>query len=66
MGLTEEQLNNLAGAPKRTAGDEGTVEERDARDAIALDVYNQAGQASGPPFGMRVARVVPRGTVPLR
>lgn len=63
MGLTQEEMDALARAPKRTAGDEGSVEERDAAQAIQLDVYSKANQCA-PPFGMCIARVAPRGTVP--
>jgi hypothetical protein len=61
MGLTDEELEARAAAPKRTSGDEGTVEERDAKDTIMLDGYTKA--TSKPPYGMRIARVSPRGTV---
>lgn len=62
--MTEEELKALALAPKKTSGDEGSVEERDAKDAIELDIYYKSGQITGPPFGMRIARVSPRGSVP--
>lgn len=57
---------DLKNSPKRVSGDEGTVEERDADDAIQLDIYDRVGKVTGPPYGMRVARCVPRGTVPIR
>jgi hypothetical protein len=60
-GLTSDEVDARAAAPKRTVGDEGTVEERDAKDVIALDGY--AKSPAGPPYGMRMARVEPRGTV---
>jgi hypothetical protein len=61
VGLSDEELDDRVRAPKRVSGDEGTVEERDADQTIQLDVYSKS--ASKPPYGMRLARVAPRGTV---
>ena len=63
MPLTEEQILELALAPKRTTTDEGTVEERDMKDILAA---NEAVAFTNPdrsPWGIRVARTIPRGTV---
>lgn len=61
MPLTEEQLTEAALRPKRTTTDEGTVEEHSLKDLLA--VKNQAGAAETPPWGMRIAKTKPRGTV---
>ena len=64
MALTEEELDALARAPKKVTGDEGSVEERSAKDFIEFNNYREAGKIGGPPYGMRIARVMPMGTVP--
>ena len=61
--LTEEQLAALIATPQKVVGDEGSVEERKADDLIALDRHAANKAASGVPFGMRIARVRPSGTV---
>jgi hypothetical protein len=55
-------FDELAVSPERVTGDEGTVKERNAKDAIELDQYAQAKRVSGPPYGMRMARVKFPGT----
>jgi hypothetical protein len=63
MPLTDEQLTELALAPKRTTTDEGTVEERDIKDILALNTAAVAVNPDRAPWGIRVAQTVPRGTV---
>jgi hypothetical protein len=62
MTLTPEEIAELASAPERVTGDEGTVKERDAKDVIALDQYGQQKTVTVPPYGMRMARVRFPGT----
>lgn len=62
-GMTPEQLNEYLQTPQKVVGDEGSVEERKASELIALDKYIHDKQVTGPPFGMRIATVRPRGTV---
>lgn len=64
MSLESEQIEELATAPKKTVTTEGSVEERPVKDIIAADQY-LAGKTAGNavPWGMRVARVKPGGTV---
>lgn len=63
MPLSDEELTELAAGPKRTTTDEGTVEERSARDIILLDQYSKQAASDAVPWGIRVARTKPRGTV---
>jgi hypothetical protein len=64
MALTPEQIAELALAPKRTTTDEGTVEERDMKDVLAAnDALIRATAPDRVPWGMRIARTKPRGTV---
>ena len=58
---TPEEIAELAMAPKRTTTDEGTVEERDMKDV--LEAVARAETPDVPPWGMRIARTKPRGTV---
>ena len=62
-GVTPEQIAEYAQTPQKVVGDEGSVEERRAGDFIALDRYAQEKQVTGPPHGMRISVVRPRGTV---
>lgn len=63
MPLSEEQIEELASAPKRTRTDEGTVEERSADDLIKLDQYAAQKATNAVPWGMKVARTKPQGPV---
>jgi hypothetical protein len=56
-------LSDLATSPRRTTTDEGTVEERPAEDLIAMDRYLTQKDVTAPPYGMRVARTIPKGPV---
>jgi hypothetical protein len=62
MPIEEDAINELAQAPKRVTGDEGTVEERDIKDVIAADRYEQSKKATRPPYGMRMAQIRSPGT----
>jgi hypothetical protein len=61
MPLTDEQITEAALRPKRTTTDEGTVEEHSLKDLLA--VKNQTAAPETPPWGLRIARTQPRGTV---
>ena len=64
MGLDRTQIEELGTAPKRTTTEEGTIEERDVKDIVMADQYaNQKQAADSVPFGIRVARIKPGGTV---
>jgi hypothetical protein len=63
MAIDDETIKNLAEAPKKTVGDEGSVEERSISELIEADRYLQNKEAIKPPFGLRIARVSPRGTI---
>lgn len=57
-------VDALANAPKRTTTDEGTVEERSVDELVKADQYNQtATAAASVPWGIRIARTRPGGTV---
>lgn len=58
------EIEEAAQAPKKTAGDEGSIEERSIDELIQADRYEQAKQAgaNGPPYGMRKARFKKPGT----
>ena len=59
MGLTPDELDDLARAPKRTRTDEGAVTERDAKDLIAMDGYSKSKNNKKPFFGLRIAQTKP-------
>lgn len=64
MPLSDEELAELASAPRRTTTDEGTVQEHDLDQlAKAQEIMVKQSQPNKVPWGMRVARTVPRGTV---
>lgn len=55
-------FSEVASAPKRARTQEGTIEERSIDELIKADQYEKAAAANAPPWGMRVARIKPRGT----
>lgn len=60
----EIDIRTAANNPKRIRTDEGTVEERTIDDLIKADRYLKTQEAAPTsPFGLRVARTKPPGTV---
>ena len=53
----------LARTPKKVENDEGKIEERSVEELIMADKYTQQSTTSGPPYGMRMARHKPPGTI---
>ncbi len=62
MALTQDEIDELAGAPERVTGDEGTIKERPIKDVIAADQYAHDAAATNIPWGMRMARAKFPGT----
>jgi len=64
MAIEDQDVEDLAKSPLRTQTDEGQVMERPIKELLEADRYVKSGAASaGPPFGMRIARLQPGGTV---
>lgn len=61
--LDPEVIAELATAPKKSETDEGKVEERSMTDIIAADRYLKSKKADTPPYGMRIAKVKPPGSI---
>lgn len=57
MAIDQDKLDELALAPKKVVGDEGSVEERDLDDIIKADKYAASNSTRKPPFGMSMSRV---------
>lgn len=53
----------LAKTPKKTENDEGKIEERSVEELILADKYTQQTTSAGPPYGMKISRTRPPGTV---
>jgi len=64
MSIDSDDINELAQAPKKTTGDDGSIEERPIGEVIEADRYTAGKQAtsSGPPYGMRIGRLKKPGT----
>jgi hypothetical protein len=63
MAIEPTDIEEQAKAPKRTRTDEGVVEERPISELIDADRYNKASQVTNVPWGLKIARVRPGGTV---
>lgn len=64
MTISEDEIEAAGQTPKRTRTDEGTVEERPIDELIKADQYAAGKQSvTGVPWGMRIARTKPGGTV---
>jgi len=64
MAIDPDKIEELAEAPKRTRTDEGTVQERDVSELMDADRYSKTQAAADDvPWGIRVAKVKPRGPV---
>jgi hypothetical protein len=59
------EIEDLARSPKSLRGEEGAVEERSVDEVIKADRYVKASSSAvdSVPFGLRIARTVPGGTV---
>ena len=61
--ITSSEIMDLARSPKKTENDEGKVEERSVAEIILADQYTKQGEVIGPPYGMKISRTMPPGTV---
>lgn len=59
MPLTQQELDDIARAPKRTRTDEGAVTERDIKDLIMADQYSTGANNKKPPHGLRISQTKP-------
>lgn len=60
--MEPKEIEELATAPRKTAGDEGTVEERSVSELIEADRYVASKGATKSPYGLRMARIRKPGT----
>jgi hypothetical protein len=63
MAISNTDIENAAKAPKVVEGQEGKIEEKPVSEVIAAQNHIDQRSATGPPFGMRVSRTKPGGTV---
>jgi len=63
MAIEDQDIEDNAKAPKQVRTDEGQVLEKSVDELIAADRYNKTKNASAVPWGMKVARTKPGGTV---
>jgi hypothetical protein len=64
MPLSDAEFDDLVKAPKSATTDEGSVSERSVEELIKADQYGKTKEGiQGPPYGLRIARVRPPGTV---
>lgn len=59
MAITDQQLEDLALAPKRTRTDEGAVTERSVEELILADQYLKGKNNAKPPHGIRISQCKP-------
>jgi hypothetical protein len=59
MPLSEQELEDLAGAPILTRTDEGTVRERKADEVVQLDSYERGHNLQAVPWGLKIAKTKP-------
>lgn len=64
MTISQTDIEDAGKDPKRVRTEEGTVEERSVQELIDADRYGQTkAAADAVPWGLRIARVKPGGTV---
>lgn len=61
--LTDDEIADAARNPKMVRTVEGTAEERSISELIAADKYAAQKNTSAVPWGMKIARTKPGGTV---
>ena len=64
MAISEDTIEELATAPKKTYTDEGLVEERPTQEIIDAARHNENRQTgmNAVPWGMKIARTKPGST----
>ena len=63
MTITDGDMEDKAKSPKQVRTDEGQVLERSVDELIKADQYTRGKNASAVPWGMKMARTKPGGTV---
>lgn len=63
MAITDQEFEDQAQSPKQVRTDEGQVLERSVNEMIDADRYVAAKSVSAVPWGLRIARSKPGGTV---
>lgn len=63
MSISDDELEDQAATPKQVRTDEGQVLERSVNELIDADRYVGARNATAVPWGMKIARTKPGGTV---
>ena len=63
MTISSDDIEEQAQNPKQIQGDEGMVTERSVDELIKADRYSKHSSASSPPFGLRIGKAKPFGTV---
>lgn len=63
MAITPTEIENKGKDPLIVRTDEGLVEERPVSELIAADQYSALKTATVVPWGMRIARTKPPGSV---
>ena len=62
-GTTNTDIVSASQNPKRVRTDEGSVEERSIKEMIDADRYDAASSVTGVPWGLKMARVKPGGSI---
>jgi len=64
MALTQQEIDDLARAPKKTVTNEGSVLERPAEELIAVNNYALENEVGNQPLhGLRVSKFMTGGAV---
>jgi len=63
MPISDDELVDQSQTPKQVRTDEGQVLERSVNEMIDADRYVAARNATAVPWGMKIARTKPGGTV---
>lgn len=65
MAISTTNIEDSAKSPQRVRTDEGTIQEKGVQELIDADRYANAKTAvDAVPWGLRIARGKPAGTVP--
>lgn len=63
MAIENSEIKELAEAPKKVVGEEGSVEERNIEEVIAAKRHIDQSSAGSAPYGIRISRMKSMGTV---
>ena len=63
MAISDNEVEDSAKRPKSISGDEGSITEKSVDELKKADAFVAQRNATAPPFGLRIGKAQPFGSV---